>query len=230
MSKENQRKNRIKDLPEFERPREKLINKGTKALKKDELLAIILRAGIKGKNALQVAKDILVKYGDKKLLDVSYEELRNMRGVGPTKAIQILAAIELGSRLFKEKSEKEVYINSSKDAVKETEHIRENKKENFVALYLDARNKLIHKETVSIGTLNANLVHPREVFEPAVRNLAAQIILAHNHPSGDPEPSEDDLEITKRLIESGKILGIEVVDHIIITKNNFFSFKEKKLI
>jgi len=223
-------KKKIKDLPEFERPREKLIKKGAKALKKEELLAILLRTGLKGKNALEVADDILVKYGDKKLLNASYEELRNIHGVGLTKAAQILAAIELGSRLFKEKSEKEIYINSSEDAIKELAHIKENKKENFVVLYLDARNKLIYKETVSIGSLNANLVHPREVFEPAVRNLAAQIILAHNHPSGDPEPSEDDLEITKRLVESGKILGIEVIDHIIITKTGFISFKEKNLI
>jgi len=223
-------KKTIKELPEFERPREKLIKKGPKALKKEELLAILLRTGLKGKNAVEVAKDILEKYGDKKLLDVSYEELRNMRGVGLTKAVQILAAIELGSRLFKEKSEKEVYINSPQDVVKETEHIKENKKENFVVLYLDARNKLIYKETVSIGSLNANLVHPREVFEPAIRHLAASIILVHNHPSGDPEPSEDDLVITKRLVESGKILGIEVVDHIIVVKDGFFSFKERELI
>jgi len=223
-------KKTIKELPEFERPREKLIKKGTKALKKEELLAIILRTGLKGKNAIEVANNILGKYGNKKLLDVSYEELRNMRGVGQTKAVQILAAIELGSRLFKEKSEKEVYINSPQDVVKETEHIKENKKENFVVLYLDARNKLIYKETVSIGSLNANLVHPREVFEPAVRHLAAQIVLAHNHPSGDPEPSEDDLVITKRLVESGKILGIEIFDHIIVVKDGFFSFKERKLI
>ncbi len=223
-------KKTIKELPEFERPREKLTKKGARALKKEELLAIILRTGLKGKNAVEVAKDILEKYGDKKLLDASYEELRNIRGVGPTKAVQILAAIELGSRLFKEKSEKEVYINSLQDVTKETEHIKENKKENFVVLYLDARNKLIYKETVSIGSLNANLVHPREVFEPAVRNLAAQIILAHNHPSGDAEPSEDDLVITKRLVEAGKIMGIEINDHIIVTKNGFFSFKEKNLI
>ena len=220
----------IKELPEFERPREKLVKKGAKALKKEELLAILLRTGLKGKNALEIANDILVKYGDKKLLGASYEELRNIHGVGLTKAAQILAAIELGSRLFKEKSEKEIYINSSEDAIKELAHIKENKKENFVVLYLDARNKLIYKETVSIGSLNANLVHPREVFEPAVRYLAAQIVLAHNHPSGDPEPSEDDLEITKRLVESGKILGIEVIDHIIITKTGFISFKEKNLI
>jgi DNA repair protein RadC len=223
-------KKTIKELPEFERPREKLTKKGTKALKKEELLAIILRTGLKGKNAIEVAKDILEKYGDKKLLDASYEELRNMRGVGPTKAVQILAAIELGSRLFKEKSEKEVYINSPQDVAKETEHIKESKKENFVALYLDARNKLIYKETVSIGSLNANLVHPREVFEPAIRYLAASIILVHNHPSGDPEPSEDDLVITKRILEAGKIMGIDVLDHIIITKTKIFSFKERNLI
>lgn len=227
---ETKAKKAIKDLPEFERPREKLVKKGAKALKKEELLAILLRTGLKGKNAIEIANDILSKYGDKKLLDVSYEELRNMRGVGPTKAIQILAALELGSRLFKEKTEKEVYINSPEDVAKEIEHIKENKKENFIVLYLDARNKLTHKETVSIGTLNANLVHPREVFEPAVRYLAAQIVLAHNHPSGDPKPSEDDIEITKRLIDSGKILGIDVVDHIIIAKTNFVSLKEKNLI
>jgi len=223
-------KKTIKDLPEFERPREKLAKKGARALKKEELLAVLLRTGLKGKNALEVANDILVKYGDKKLLDASYEELRNMRGVGPTKAVQILAAIELGSRLFKEKSEKEVYITSSQDIVKEVEHIKENKKENFIVLYLDARNKLIYKDTVSIGILNSNLVHPREVFEPAVRHLAAQIVLAHNHPSGDSEPSEDDLVITKKLVESGKILGIEVFDHIIVVKDGFFSFKNKGLI
>ncbi len=227
---ETKAKKTIKDLPEFERPREKLIKKGAKALKKEDLLAILLRTGLKGKNALEVANDILVKYGDKKLIEASYEEIRNMRGVGPTKAVQILAAIELGSRLFKEKSEKEIYINSSKDVVKELAHIKENKKENFVVLYLDARNKLIYKETVSIGSLNANLVHPREVFEPAVRHLAAQIVLAHNHPSGDPEPSEDDLVITKKLVESGKILGIEVFDHIIVVKDSFFSFKNKGII
>ena len=223
-------KKTIKELPEFERPREKLIKKGTRALKKEELIAILLRSGLKGKNALEVANDILLKYGDKKLLSASYEELRNMRGIGPTKAVQILAAIELGSRLFKEKSEKEIYINSAEDAIKELVHIKENKKENFIVLYLDARNKLIYKETVSIGSLNANLVHPREVFEPAVRHLAAQIVLAHNHPSGDPEPSEDDLVITKKLVESGKILGIEIFDHIIIVKDDFFSFKNKGII
>jgi DNA repair protein RadC len=221
---------KIKDLPKFERPREKLIKKGAANLHKEELLAILLRTGIKGKSALGVANDILKRYGDKKLLDVPYQELKNIRGVGPTKAVQIITAIELGRRLFKEKAEKEIFINSPEDVLKEIDHIRENKKENFICLYLDARNKLIYKETVSIGTLNENLVHPREVFEPAVRNLAAQIVLVHNHPSGDPEPSEDDLMITKRLLEAGKIMGVEINDHIIVTKGNHFSFKKAKLI
>ena len=153
-----------------------------------------------------------------------------MRGVGPTKATQILAAIELGRRLYKEKEEKAVYIHSPADVLKEVDHILENKKENFITLYLDARNKLIHKETISIGTLNASLVHPREVFEPAVRHLAAQIILVHNHPAGDSSPSEEDLEVTKQLIAAGKILGIEIKDHTIVSKNDFFSFKEHKLL
>jgi len=221
---------KIKDIPKLERPREKLIKKGPKALKKEELLAIILRTGLKGKNAIQVANDILIKYGNKKFLLASYQELRNIKGVGPTKAAQILAAIELGSRLFKEKPEQEIYIHSPEDTIKIISGLKNNKKENFVALYLDARNKLIYQETISIGSLNASIVHPREVFEPAIQYLAAQIILAHNHPSGDPEPSTEDLAITKRLVESGKILGIEITDHIIVAKNGFISFKAKRLL
>ena len=221
---------KIKDIPKLERPREKLIKKGPKALKKEELLAIILRTGLKGKNAIQVANDILIKYGNKKFLLASYQELRNIKGVGPTKAAQILAAIELGSRLFKEKPEQEIYIHSPEDTIKIISGLKNNKKENFVALYLDARNKLIYQETISIGSLNASIVHPREVFEPAIQYLAAQIILAHNHPSGDPEPSTEDLAITKRLVESGKILGIEITDHIILAKNGFISFKAKRLL
>ena len=222
-------KYRIKDLPKDERPREKLIKKGASALKLEELLAILLRTGAKNKDVLKLAEDIVLKYNKNQLKNIGFEELRNIYGVGPTKAVQILAAIELGKRLFKPKDEKEIYIHSPKDVLKETNNIKENKKENFVVLYLDARNKLIAKETVSIGTINASLVHPREVFEPAIRELTVQIILVHNHPSGDSQPSEDDLILTKRLIEAGKILGIEVIDHIIITKDKYFSFKEKRL-
>jgi DNA repair protein RadC len=223
-------KYRMKDLPKDERPREKLIKKGASALKLEELLAILLRTGIKNKNVLKLAKDILSRYNQEKLKNITYEELRNIYGVGPTKAVQILAAIEIGRRFFKPKEEKEIYIHSPKDVLKQTSHLKENKKENFVVLYLDARNKLITKETISIGTINSSLVHPREVFEPTIRELAVAVILVHNHPSGDPTPSEDDITLTKRLVEAGKILGIEVTDHVIIGKNKYFSFKERKLI
>jgi DNA repair protein RadC len=221
---------KIKEFPKSDRPREKLIKKGASALYKEELLAILLRTGIKGKNVLQVANDILQKYGDAKLTDVTFQELRNMRGVGPTKATQVLAALELGKRLYKQKDEKDIFINSPEDVVKQVENIRENKKENFITLYLDARNRLIHKETISIGILNASLVHPREVFEPATKYLAAQVVIAHNHPSGDSKPSEEDLDITEKLVKAGEILGIEVADHIIVTKTGFTSLKETKLI
>ncbi len=222
---------KIADLPDHEKPREKLMAKGPRALFKRELLAILLRTGTKGKSALDIAQKILDTYGANKLLNVSYAELKNLHGVGPTKATQILAALELGRRLLQEKpTEKEVFILTPEDAVKELAHIRANKKENFVILCLDGRNRLICQETISIGTLNASLVHPREVFEPALRNLCASVILAHNHPSGDPEPSEADLQITQRLIQAGRILGIHVADHIIVTKDNFLSFKEKGLL
>jgi DNA repair protein RadC len=140
----------------------------------------------------------------------------------------IVACFELGKRLLKDKKAK-IYLKP-KEIWEELKDLRDHKKEHFVIFYLDSRNQEIKREIISVGSLNANLVHPREVFEPVVKNSVAQIILAHNHPSGDPEPSEDDLEITKRLVESGKILGIEVVDHIIITKTGFISFKEKNLL
>lgn len=148
--------------------------------------------------------------------------------MGPAKACEIVACFELGKRLLKSKKAG-IYLKP-RDVWEELKDLRDYKKEHFVIFYLDSRNQEIKREIISVGSLNANLVHPREVFEPAVRNLAAQIILAHNHPSGDPEPSEDDLEITKRLVESGKILGIEVIDHIIVTKGGFLSLKEKNLI
>jgi DNA repair protein RadC len=219
---------KIKDLYKNDRPREKLIKKGASALKKEELIAILLRTGTKGQNALQMAKSIVKNYDEKKLLNATYQELKNIHGVGPAKAVQILAAFEVGKRLYKEKEKSDVYINSPEDAVEEVKEIRESKKEHFVALYLNARKKLIHKEIISVGILDAALVHPREVFEPAVRELASQVIIVHNHPSGDEKPSEDDVFITKKLLKVGEILGIDLADHIIITSNNFLSLKDKK--
>jgi DNA repair protein RadC len=219
---------KIKDLPKIERPREKLEKYGPEKLSNSELLAILLRTGSKGINVVELSNKILKKFSSKGISKANVKELKNTFGLGSAKACEIVACFELGRRLLQNKQS--VLLLSPKDVWGELKDIRDNKKEHFVIFFLDARNQEIKRETVLVGSLNANLVHPREVFEPVVRYLAAQVIVAHNHPSGDPEPSEDDLEITKRLIEAGKILGIEVVDHIIITKSDFLSFKEKGLI
>jgi DNA repair protein RadC len=224
----NKVKKIIKNIPKIDRPREKLIQYGPEKLSNSELLALLLRSGNKDINAIELAEKILKKFGAKKLPNLIFKDLNEISGLGPAKACEIIACFELGKRLLKDKKA-QIYL-TPKEIWEELRDLRNHKKEHFVIFYLDSRNQEIKREIISIGSLNANLVHPREVFEPAVRNLTAQIILAHNHPSGDPTPSEDDLEITKRLVEAGKILGIEVIDHIIVTKNNFYSFKEKDLI
>ena len=221
-------KKTIKDLPKVERPREKLMQYGPEKLSNSELLAILLRSGKKGENVIELANKILKKFSKDELPNLTFNDLKDYSGLGPAKACEIVACFELGKRLLKDKKA-EIYLKP-KEIWEELKDLRDHKKEHFVIFYLDSRNQEIKREIISVGSLNANLVHPREVFEPAVRHLAAQVILAHNHPSGDPEPSEDDLEITKRLTESGKILGIEVIDHIIVVKNGFLSFKEKNLI
>lgn len=221
---------KIKDLPKIERPREKLAAKGAENLRDAELLAILLRTGVKGKSAIDIASQILAKYSKKRLLQLKYQDLIKIKGLDSAKVCTLLAAFELTKRSLEINDSNLPFIHDSEDAIAQLTGLRNNQKEHFIALYLNARNQLTHKETISIGTLNANLVHPREVFEPATKHLAAQIIIAHNHPSGEKEPSEDDLIITKRLVEAGKILGIEIIDHIIVTKDNFMSFKEKKLI
>jgi DNA repair protein RadC len=221
-------KRTIKDLPKVERPREKLMQYGPEKLSNSELLAILLRSGKEGENVVELANKILKKFSTNKLPNLTFKDLKDYPGLGPAKACEIVACFELGKRVLKDKKA-EIYLKP-RDIWEELKDLRDYRKEHFVIFYLDSRNQEIKREIISVGSLNANLVHPREVFEPAVRNLAAQIILAHNHPSGDPEPSEDDLEITKRLVESGKVLGIEVMDHIIVTKNGFLSLKERNLI
>jgi DNA repair protein RadC len=212
---------KIKNLPKHERPREKLIEKGALNLRDRELLAIILRTGRAGKNVLEIADDILKKYSKKKILALEYKELSKIKGIGPEKACTLLAAFELTKRALKVEDNNLPYINSAKDAMAHLQDLRTAKKEHFVVMYLNARNQLVHKETISIGTLDANLVHPREVFKPAIDHLAASIIVAHNHPSGGAEPSAADIELTKRLKEAGKLLGIEIIDHIIMTNGSF---------
>lgn len=219
---------KIKDLPRIERPREKLMQYGAGRLSNSELLAIILRSGQKGENVIDLANKILKRCGAENLANLTYEELKDFSGLGPAKACEIIACFELGKRILKGKAAG-LYLKPD-DVWKELKDIRVHKKEHFIVFFLDSRNQEIKREVISVGSLNANLVHPREVFEPAVKNLAAQVILAHNHPSGDTEPSEDDLGLNKRLVDAGKILGIEVIDHIIIGKAGFLSFKEKGLL
>lgn len=221
----------IHDLPKSERPRERLQNLGAEALSSQELLALILGRGIKGESVMVTAQRLLSAFGNiQKISQASLEELSSVKGVGPAKASQLKAVFELAKRSGNDSGEK-ITVRSSKDVVKLAwQKLKDKKKEHFLILCLDTRSNLIKTGDISIGTLDTNLVHPREVFKEAIQSLAASIILVHNHPSGDPEPSEDDLIITRRLIESGKILGINVIDHIIITKNGFFSFKEKGLI
>lgn len=222
---------KIKDLPKVDRPREKLISKGPQNLKDEELLAILLRTGREGKNVLEIAKQILSKYSKKRLLKLSYEDLVKIKGIDSGKACTILAAAELVKRALKMGETTLPIICSTKDVVAQAVYLRDKSREHLMAIYLNARNEMVwKKQSTFIGTLNANLIHPREIFSEALKQNAASVILVHNHPSGDAEPSQDDLEITKRIQEAGKIMGIDILDHIIITKTKAFSFKEKRLI
>lgn len=221
---------KIKDMPRVKKPRERLIEKGPEALRDSELLAILLGSGYKGKNVLEVAKRIISEHPSRKLAELPFDKLKKLKGVGPAKACLIRAAFELSKRAFAVDEDLLPIISTPKDVADEVTNIRKNKKENFVVLYLNARNQVIHKETISIGTLNASVVHPREVFQLAVTKSAASIILAHNHPSGDTTPSDDDIELTKRIVKAGEIMGIEVFDHIIVSDRGHLSMKDKGLI
>ncbi len=219
---------KIRDLPNFKRPREKLAAQGSQALKDYELLAILLRTGYQGKSALEVARRILKRFSLNKLTNLSFEELAKIKGVGKSRAATIIAAFALARRASPD--QKAIKIKSPEDAFKVLSFIRNKKREYFVALYLDAENKLIIHKIISIGSLEASIVHPREVFYLAIKHCAASVIVAHNHPSGNLEPSENDLKITQKLVESGKILGIQLIDHLIITDEAFISFKKRGLI
>lgn len=219
---------RIKDLPSIERPREKLQKYGAGRLSNSELLAILLRTGNKGSSAVEMATKILHKFGGMKIPDASVAELAATAGLGPAKACEIVACFELGRRMLKQRKH-HLYM-SAEDVWRALQDIRGHKKEHFVIFFLDTRNQEIKRETVSVGTLNANLVHPREVFEPAILHAAAHVIVSHNHPSGNPEPSDEDKKTTERLVEAGKILGITLLDHIIVTQSGYYSFKAHHLI
>lgn len=221
----------IHDLPEEERPRERLVKFGEQALSVQELLQLILGRGVAGESVAVMAQKLLAQFGSlQKLAEASIEELTSIKGIGLAKAAQIKAAVEMGRRLSTQTPayKKKELLNPEKVAKLVRSKLKDYAKEHFYLIALDSRNWSIHE--VSLGTLNASIVHPRETFAEAIKSKAASVIIVHNHPSGDPEPSQDDLEITKRLVEAGKILGIEVVDHIIVAENKFLSFKEQGLI
>jgi DNA repair protein RadC len=222
----------VHDLPKPERPRERLKNFGPEALSAQELLALVIGRGIPKKSVMNIAQELLTEFGSVKAISqATIEELSKIKGIGFAKAAQIKACFELGKRQDLEPELKDFNIKDPQSVVKAIRaSIKDKAKEHFKLILLNPRNKIIGISTISIGTLNTSLAHPREIFKEAIINNAMSVVLAHNHPSGDPEPSEDDLTITKRLTEAGKILGIEVVDHIIIGKNNFCSFKEKGLL
>lgn len=223
----------IKEMPENERPREKLIRYGCHTLSNSELLAILIRTGSKEHSALELA-NILLSYDDngiRFLANCTVEELSVIKGIGHSKACQIIAAVELGNRLSRSRLELKRTIKSPEDVTNIfVNDMRFLEKEHFKVIFLNTKNEIIAYETISIGSLNSSIVHPREVFNRAIKKSSASLILLHNHPSGNPEPSKEDIHITKRLVEAGKIIGIEVLDHIIIGDGEYFSLKENSLI
>ncbi len=216
---------KIQDLHLFERPREKILKNGVKFLNNGELISVLLGSGNKARNIRDISKDI-DKLLKTKFPDISVKDLKKIEGVGEAKALQIIASFELVKRfIFKEK----IKVQTPETVFNIAQELRTKKQEYFVTLTLDGAYNLITKRVVSIGILNESLVHPREVFVDAISDRAAAIVLIHNHPSGELDPSTEDLLVTRRLIEAGRILGISVLDHIIIGKEGFVSLKEKNL-
>ncbi|WP_419956036.1 RadC family protein [Neobacillus niacini] len=219
----------IRDFPQDERPRERFVQNGPASLSNHELIAILLRTGTKDESVLQLSNRLLTNFEGLRLLkDATLEEMTEIKGIGQAKAIQILAAVEIGRRITNLNYTDRYVIRSPEDGANYVMNdMRFLSQEHFVCLYLNTKNQVLHKQTIFIGSLNASIVHPREVFREALKRSAASIICLHNHPSGDPSPSREDIEVTKRLVECGKMIGIDVLDHLIIGENKFVSLKEK---
>lgn len=225
----------LHDIPVNERPRERLVKYGVESLSLQELLSLIFGRGIKGESVTNISQKLISIFGSlDQLSEASIEELKEIRGLGLAKACQIKACFEISRRLIRETSSnknKNIIIKSPKDIYSLLkDKIANFHKEYFMVASLDNRNKVISVDIVSIGTLSSSLIHPRETFETAIKNHAALIIICHNHPSGELKPSQDDLVVTENLIKAGKLLGIEIADHLIISKEGYFSFKVKRLI
>ena len=216
--------------PITDMPRERLHRCGPEALRDHELLAILLGTGYRGSNVIEVAQAIVTAHPKEELMIMSLQALADLKGIGKAKACTLVAAFELTRRGLNRGMGILPVISRPAHALPSLSDIKDQRKEHFVCLYLNARNQVIHKEVVSIGSLCASIVHPREVFRAAVQHSAASVIMAHNHPSGDVSPSKDDIDLTRRLVDAGRIMGIDVLDHIVIAADDFVSFKERGLL
>jgi DNA repair protein RadC len=222
---------KIKDLPLNERPRERLVKKGVSALSDAELIAIILRTGTQKGNVLELSLQLLKKFDLKSLSRINITRLKQIFGIGEAKACQIAACFELGRRLAVSKNENMQKISNPRDILALISPKLENQeKEHLIGIYLNSRRKILREEIIFIGTLDASLIHPREIFKVALEESAAAVILVHNHPSGNLKPSLEDIEITKELVAAGNSLGIRLLDHIIICGKKYFSMREKGII
>ncbi len=221
---------KIKDMLDEEQPREKLIKNGPKYLSDSELLAIILRVGNRNQSVLELSREILERFSIKDLSEITPEQLSKFNGIKTAKAAQVIACFELARRLASYREEKIVVANSKDIADLLMPELRYKTKEHLIGIYLDKRNQVIRKEVITVGILDSSPIHPREVFVPAIQSSSKSVIIAHNHPSGSITPSNEDIQMTKRLVQAGKIIGIEILDHIIIGENDFFSFKDKGMI
>ncbi|HNV12792.1 MAG TPA: DNA repair protein RadC [bacterium] len=214
----------IRDRIEDEKPREKMIKMSPETLSSAELLAVILNSGTKKEEVLSMADRILKEYGKNSIInEKNPKNIEKQFGLPLVKSCQIVACFELGRRFFNENKIGTITIRNAKQAFEHLKDMGNLNKEHFKGLYLNSRYKLVHSETISIGTLDASIIHPREVFKPALEYSASAVIIAHNHPSGVLKPSKEDLEINTKLKEAGEILGIEILDHLIISKNKFIS-------
>lgn len=218
----------IKQIPIDERPRERLLRYGAESISSAELIAILLGTGMKGKPVLELANELLTHFGSlRELATATLEELLQVKGLGQAKSIQLKASFSLGMRMsleerpLRSRMDNPLYVYN----LLKRELVQE-KREHFIGLFIDTKGFLISREVIAIGTLNEALIHPREVFYPAIRHKAASLIVAHNHPSGDPSPSKQDLLLTEKLIASGRMIGIPLIDHIIIAENGYLSLRQ----
>ncbi len=216
----------IKQLPLHKRPREKLAELGVKNLTDKELVAIILRTGTTKTSVLKAAGNLLHKTSLKDMSDMSVNDLKKVAGIGNAYASSLIAALELANRV---KDDQNMSLTQPEQIVHLVDYLKLKKQEHFVCLYVNARYNLIAKRTISIGTIDASLAHPREVFRPGIEMGASYLIIAHNHPSGDPDPSEADLILTARIVEAGEIIGIRLLDHVIVGSKGWVSLKRMEI-